>query len=160
MTALSRPSKEDHLALPLSKPLSSRRSMMWCPWLCQFVPTGNVWNFSTLQIFWEASHLWGLFCLPVSLSAWLFPITPACPGQYTHRYFQRWVSAIGTFQPELPIPLFVASSLNLWGCWYVWSDYHLLRQSSGGHGWLLPPPLSSWRLRPYRLHSLYGYKVH
>ena len=34
---------------------------------------------------------------------------------------------------------------------------HLLRQSSGEHdGWLLPLPLSSWRLRPYRLHCLYG----
>ena len=31
--ALSRPFKEDCLALPLSTPLSSRRSMMWCPWL-------------------------------------------------------------------------------------------------------------------------------
>ena len=27
----------------------------------------------------------------------------------------------------------------------------LVWQSSGEHGWLLPPPLSSWRLRPYRL---------
>ena len=32
--ALSRPLKEDRLALPLSTPLSSRRSMVWCPWLC------------------------------------------------------------------------------------------------------------------------------
>ena len=32
--ALSRPFKEDCLVLPLSMPLSSRRSMVWCPWLC------------------------------------------------------------------------------------------------------------------------------
>ena len=32
--ALSRPFKEDRRALPLSTPLSSRRSMVWCPWLC------------------------------------------------------------------------------------------------------------------------------
>ena len=32
--ALSRPLKEDRLALPLSTPLSSRRSMVQCPWLC------------------------------------------------------------------------------------------------------------------------------
>ena len=32
--ALSRPFKEDRLALPLSTPLSSRRSVVWCPWLC------------------------------------------------------------------------------------------------------------------------------
>ena len=33
--------------------------------------------------------------------------------------------------------LFVASWLNLWRWWHVWSDCHLLRQSSRGHGWLL-----------------------
>ena len=53
--------------------------------------------------------------------------------------------------------LFVVISLNLWRWWHVWSDFHLLRQSSGGHGWLLPPPLSSWRLRPYRLRCLQGW---
>ena len=31
--ALSRPFKEDRLALPLSTPLSSRQSMVLCPWL-------------------------------------------------------------------------------------------------------------------------------
>ena len=32
-----------------------------------FVPTGSVMGSSTLQIFREASHLWGLLCLPVCL---------------------------------------------------------------------------------------------
>ena len=32
--ALSRPFNEDHRALPLSTHLSSRRSMVCCPWLC------------------------------------------------------------------------------------------------------------------------------
>ena len=32
--ALSRPFKDDHLVLPLSTPLSSRWSVVWCPWLC------------------------------------------------------------------------------------------------------------------------------
>ena len=32
--ALSRPFKEDRLALPLSTPLSSRRSVVRCPRLC------------------------------------------------------------------------------------------------------------------------------
>ena len=32
--ALSRPFKEDRQALPLPMPLSSRRSMVWCHWLC------------------------------------------------------------------------------------------------------------------------------
>jgi len=33
----------------------------------------------------------------------------------------------------------------------MWSNYQLLRQSSGGHGhWsMLPPPLSSWKLMPW-----------
>ena len=51
--ALSRPIKEDRLALPLSTPFSSNRSMVWCPWL---VPAGSVSSFSTFQIFREASH--------------------------------------------------------------------------------------------------------
>jgi len=29
--------------------------------------------------------------LPASLSARSFPFTPACPGQYTHRSFRRWM---------------------------------------------------------------------
>ena len=31
---LSRPFKENRLALPLSTLLGSRRLMLWCPWLC------------------------------------------------------------------------------------------------------------------------------
>ena len=34
LSAPTHPVKEDRLALPLSMPLSSRRSMVWCPWLC------------------------------------------------------------------------------------------------------------------------------
>ena len=60
MMGLSCPFKEDHLALPLSTPLFSKRLMVWCPWLC-------VSSFSTLEISWEASHLWWLLCLPVYL---------------------------------------------------------------------------------------------
>ena len=59
--ALSCPFKEDHLALPFSTPLSSGRSMVWCP---RIVSAGSVSSSSTLQI-WEASHLWGLLCPPV-----------------------------------------------------------------------------------------------
>ena len=50
--------------------------------------------------------------------------------------------------------LFVASSSNPWGWRRV---CRTLRQSSGVHGRLLPPQLSSWRLRPYRLHCLHGW---
>ena len=41
--------------------------------------------------------------------------------------FSKVDETIDTFQSGLPIPLFVASWLNLWGWWHVWSDYHLLR---------------------------------
>ena len=33
-----------------------------------------------------------MVALPASLSARSFPLTPACPGQYTHRLFLRWMS--------------------------------------------------------------------
>ena len=36
--ALSRPFMNDRPALPLSTPLSSRRLMVWCPWLCPRSP--------------------------------------------------------------------------------------------------------------------------
>ena len=93
----------------------------------------------------EKQTTWGGFALPARLSPRSFPFTPACPGQDTHRSFQRWPLTIDTFQCGLPIPPFVASSLNLWG-YHVWSKCHLLKQSNGGHGWLLPPPLSSWTI--------------
>ena len=32
-----------------------------------------------------------MVALPASQSAWSFPITPACPGQYIHRSFRRWL---------------------------------------------------------------------
>ena len=47
-----------------------------------------------------------MVALPASLSAWSFPFTPACPGRYIHRSFERWMSVIDTFQSGLPIPLF------------------------------------------------------
>ena len=48
--------------------------------------------------------------LPASLSARLFPFTPACPRQYTHRSLRRWMSTIDAFQSGLPIPLFTFCS--------------------------------------------------
>ena len=48
--------------------------------------------------------------MPASLSVRPFPFTPACPGQYTHMSFRRWMSTIDTFQSGLPIPLFTFCS--------------------------------------------------
>ena len=36
--------------------------------------------------------------------------TPACPGQYTHMSFRRWMSTIDAFQSALHIPLFTFCS--------------------------------------------------
>ena len=70
--ALSRPFKEDRLALPLSTPLSSRRSMMPLA-LCPHV---RVSSSSTLQ----ATCDW---CFARHLSDRSFAFTPACQGKYT-----------------------------------------------------------------------------
>ena len=53
MMALSRPFKEDHLALSLSTPLSSRQLIAF-----GFASAGSFSSSSTFQIFREASHLW------------------------------------------------------------------------------------------------------
>ena len=43
--ALSHPFKKDCQALPLSIPLSSRRSMVWCPWLCACLSSPQHYRF-------------------------------------------------------------------------------------------------------------------
>ena len=65
------------------------------------------------EVSWALPLKWVV--LPASLSAQSFPITPACPGQYIHRSFRRWLSTIDTFH----FSLFVASSLNLLEWWHV-----------------------------------------
>ena len=129
----------------------------WCDVL-GFVPAGSASSFSTLQIFRKASHLWGLLCPAVYLLGRFYSIrhvqcrTPT--GVFKSGCRPSTHSILGF---PFHFSLFVASSLNLWGWWHVWSDCPVLRLSSGGHGWLLPPPLSSWKVRPYRLHCLYGW---
>ena len=63
---------------------------------------GSVSSSSTLEIMMVA--------FPASLSALSFSLTPACPGQYTHRIFPRWISNVDTCQSGLPIPLFTFCS--------------------------------------------------
>ena len=63
MTALSRPSKEDRLALPLSRPLSSRRSMVCRLWLCtrrQCLKLLNFWRllFPPIYLHGHFPSLW------------------------------------------------------------------------------------------------------
>ena len=49
---LSRSFEKDLRALPLTTPLSSGLSRVWCPWFG--APAGTVWSSSTLQIFRDA----------------------------------------------------------------------------------------------------------
>jgi len=110
-----------------------------------------------------------MVALPASLSAQSFPLhcllsRAALPQEFSkvdvgHRHVPVSASH-STSGLSFPhhFSIFVASSLNLWGWWHEWSGCYLLRPSSWGQEWLLPPPLSSWRLRPYRmschLHTL------
>ena len=125
------------------------------------MPSGNISSSSTLQIFREASHLWGLLCPSVYLID-RFPPLWHVQGSTPTEVFKGGCRPLTHSSLGFPFhfSLFVASSLNLWRWWRVFFDCHHLRQSSGGHGWLLPPPLSSWRLRQYRLHCLYGWWSH
>ena len=64
--ALSRPFKENRLALRFLFPRLSSPGDRWCD-VPGFVPTGSVSSPSTLQHFREANHLRGLLCPPVYL---------------------------------------------------------------------------------------------
>ena len=88
-----------------------------------------------------------MVAFPASLSTWSFPLTPAWTGQYSMGVIRNGCQTLTHSSLGFPFHFthFIASSLNLWGWWYVWSD--LLRQSSRDHMWLLPLPLSSRRLR-------------
>ncbi len=74
----------------------------WCDVL-GFVPAGILKLLNTSDL--PRSKPLVRVALPASLSARSFPFTPACPGQYTHRSFRRWMSTIDTFQSGLPTPL-------------------------------------------------------
>ena len=91
---LSHPFKEDRLALPFSTPLSSRWSIMWCPWLCDHRNCLNLLNISDLP----RTNPLVKVALPTSLSAQSFPSILACPGQYTHWSFWRWMLTIDTLK--------------------------------------------------------------
>ena len=125
---LSRPFK-DHLAFPRPLPLSSRDQLCVSLALCL---NGSVSSFSAIQILREASHLWGLLCPPVYLLDCfhsLRHVQGSTPTGVFEGIYRPWIHC--TLDFPFHFSLFVASSLNLWGWWHVWSDCHLLRQSSG-----------------------------
>ena len=81
--ALSPLFKKDRLALRLSTPLSSRRSVVWCPWFCACRQCLKLLNTSDLP----RSESLVRVALPASLFARSFPFTPACPRLYIRRSF-------------------------------------------------------------------------
>ena len=124
--ALSGPFKEDCLALPLSMHLSSRQSMVWCNVL-GFVSTGSVSSFSTLQIFWEASHLWGLLCPPVYLLSH-FPPLRHVQGSTPTGVFKGgcWPSTHSTQDFPFHFLLQAHCTVTVWGWWHtcvVWQSH-------------------------------------
>ena len=86
------------------------------------LPAGGVSSFSTLQIFREASHLWGLLCPPIVLLS-RFPSLRHFQGSTPTGVFEGGCGPL--IHSSLGFPfyfsLFVASSLNLLGWWHVWS---------------------------------------
>lgn len=97
--ALLHPFKEDHWALPLSTPLSSRWSIVWCRLaLCQQAVTEAP---ETNQSFRGASRWWWLVFQPV----YRLGLSPACWGQYIHMTLYRLMSNTETLH-AFPIPLF------------------------------------------------------
>lgn len=73
-----------------------------------FVSTVSVSSASKLHLFQNTWHLWWLFCLAViSLDYSMFRTVYASLGFPYH------------------FSLFVASLLNMWRWWHVWSDHHL-----------------------------------
>ena len=52
--------------------------------------------------------------LPTSLSAQPFPPFPACPGQYSHKDFWRWMPTVVTFQSRFPTARFNNPVIITW----------------------------------------------
>ena len=52
--------------------------------------------------------------LPTSLSAQPFPPFPACPGQYIHKDFWRWMPTVVTFQSRFPTARFNNPVIITW----------------------------------------------
>ena len=133
---LSHPFKKDCLAPPLSMPLSSRRLI---------VPTRSVSSSLNASI----SHLWWLLCPPayqLSHSPALQHVQGSAPTAVFKGGCWPWThSSLG-----IPLPLFTfcnkrIDSVRMVACVVQLSPLEAIQLKAW---WLLPPPLSSWRLRP------------
>ena len=135
--AFSHPFKEDRLVLPLSIPLFQAIDDVMSLGLCMQAPSST-----TLKIFQEANHLWGLLCPPVSICS-VISLHSGMSRAVHQSGFGRWMSTTDAFQSGLPIPPFsfcskLTESVRMMAC-VVW----LSPLEAIQHGWLLPPPLWS-----------------
>ena len=102
--ALSRPFNEVGRALPLlTQEIDGVVSLALYPHLVSQAS-------QHLRSFEKQATCEGCFASQ-SICSVIFPFTPACPGQYTHKHFRRWMSTIDTFQSGFPIPPFTSSKL-------------------------------------------------
>ena len=113
MMTLSRPFKEDRVALPLSTSLSSRRSVMWCPWLlalCPQVMSQAPQHFRSSE---KQASCGGCFARQSICSVISFHSFHSGMSRAVHvlEEFSRWMPTIDTFRPGPP------ESLN--GCHWV-----------------------------------------
>ena len=94
-----------------------------------FVCICSVSSSSTLQIFWDPSHLWWLLCLPAYLLCH-FPWLPLVQDSiYINRSLCRWIMNIDTCHSRLPIPLSDFSILKASVMSLLLSDFSILKAS-------------------------------
>ena len=145
MMALSCPFREDHQVPPLP---TSPPGNQWCGVL-GFVPTGC--GSSTLQIFWDASYLWWLLCLPV----YLLSHFPSVSYGLDPRSLWKWMLTTDTLQSGFPIPLFtfcsrLNESIRMMAC-VVWlSPPEAIQQKA----WL------TGSTSIVKMHCLHGWWLH
>ena len=108
--ALSRPFKEDRLALPISTLLSSRRSMVWCP--CPQVVSQIPQHFrsSVKLVICGGCFARRSLCSAIILQSLRHA---HCSTPTADRSFLRWLSTIDTFHFVSLVVLFFFLSLSL-----------------------------------------------
>ena len=153
---LSHPFKVDRLrTLPLSMPLSSRSSKVWCPWLCQFVPACSVSSSLTIQIFQDASHLWGLLCPPAYLLGHfpsLWHVQDSTPTGFSRVDVEHWHISVwashSTFCSKLIESVWMMAAWWIFTGYFHFWDWYLVESWKAGVWCLQKDPSGVWGQRP------------
>ena len=84
--------------------------------------------------------------LSASLSAWSFPFTPACPGQYTYRSFRGWMLTLDPFVWAFTFCSELTESVWMMACvvWFTSSGCVTASTSSQARGWGHESCTDSW----------------